>query len=113
MDRIQEIDVVTGEATADLEHMVVFPASHYVVAPDKMERAIAGIEKELDERVKYFKSEDKLIEAQRISERTHFDVEMLRETGFCSGIENYSMHLNGLQPMETPMTLMDYFPDDF
>ena len=113
VDRIEEIDVVTGEATADLEHMVVFPASHYVVAPDKMERAIAGIEKELDERVKYFKSEDKLIEAQRISERTHFDVEMLRETGFCSGIENYSMHLNGLQPMETPMTLMDYFPDDF
>ena len=113
VDRIQEIDVVTGEATADLEPMVVFPASHYVVAPDKMERAIAGIEKELDERVKYFKSEDKLIEAQRISERTHFDVEMLRETGFCSGIENYSMHLNGLQPMETPMTLMDYFPDDF
>ena len=113
VDRIQEIDVVTGEATADLEHIVVFPASHYVVAPDKMERAIAGIEKELDERVKYFKSEDKLIEAQRISERTHFDVEMLRETGFCSGIENYSMHLNGLQPMETPMTLMDYFPDDF
>ena len=113
VDRIQEIDVVTGEATADLEHMVVFPASHYVVAPDKMERAIAGIEKELDERVKYFKSEDKLIEAQRISERTHFDVEMLRETGFCSGIENYSMHLSGLQPMETPMTLMDYFPDDF
>ena len=113
VDRIQEIDVVTGEATADLEHMVVFPASHYVVAPDKMERAIAGIEKELDERVKYFKSEDKLIEAQRISERTHFDVEMLRETGFCSGIENYSMHLNGLQPMETPMTLIDYFPDDF
>ena len=113
VDRIQEIDVVTGEATADLEHMVVFPASHYVVAPDKMERAIAGIEKELDERVKYFKSEDKLIEAQRISERTHFDVEMLRETGFCSGIENYSMHLNGLQPMETPMTWMDYFPDDF
>ena len=113
VDRIQEIDVVTGEATADLEHMVVFPASHYVVAPDKMERAIAGIEKELDERMKYFKSEDKLIEAQRISERTHFDVEMLRETGFCSGIENYSMHLNGLQPMETPMTLMDYFPDDF
>ena len=113
VDRIQEIAVVTGEATADLEHMGVFPASHYVVAPDKMERAIAGIEKELDERVKYFKSEDKLIEAQRISERTHFDVEMLRETGFCSGIENYSMHLNGLQPMETPMTLMDYFPDDF
>ena len=113
VDRIQEIDVLTGDATAELEHMVVFPASHYVVAPDKMEKAIAGIEAELKERVKYFKSEDKLIEAQRISERTHFDIEMLRETGFCSGIENYSMHLNGLQPMETPMTLLDYFPDDF
>ena len=113
VDRIQEIDVVTGEALAELEHMVVFPASHYVVAPDKMEKAIEGIERELEERVRYFKSEDKLIEAQRISERTHFDIEMLRETGFCSGIENYSMHLNGLQPMETPMTLMDYFPDDF
>ena len=113
VDRIQEIDVLTGEALADLEHMVVFPASHYVVAPDKMERAILGIEQELEERVRYFKSEDKLIEAQRISERTHFDIEMLRETGFCSGIENYSMHLNGLQPMETPMTLMDYFPSDF
>ena len=116
VDRIQEIDVVTGEATADLEHMVVFPASHYVVAPDKMERAIAGIEKELDERVKYFKSEDKLIEAQRISERTHFDVEMLRETGFCSGIENYSMHsahLSGRERGSRPYTLIDYFPDDF
>ena len=113
VDQIQEIDVLTGEATCQLEHMVVFPASHYVVAPDKMERAIEGIEAELEERIKYFKSEDKLIEAQRISERTHFDIEMLRETGFCSGIENYSMHLNGLQPMETPMTLMDYFPDDF
>ena len=113
IDRITEFDALTGSAKAKLEHVAIFPASHYVVAPDKMERAIAGIEKELDERVKYFKSEDKLIEAQRISERTHFDVEMLRETGFCSGIENYSMHLNGLQPMETPMTLMDYFPDDF
>ena len=113
VDRIQEIDVLTGAALADLGHMVVFPASHYVVAPDKMERAIQGIEQELKQRVKEFKSEDKLIEAQRISERTHFDIEMLRETGFCSGIENYSMHLNGLQPMETPMTLLDYFPDDF
>jgi excinuclease ABC subunit B len=113
VDRIQEIDVLTGEATCQLEHMVVFPASHYVVAPDKMERAIEGIEKELKERVQYFKSEDKLIEAQRISERTHFDIEMLRETGFCSGIENYSMHLNGLEPGDTPQTLMDYFPDDF
>ena len=113
VDRIQEVDVLTGEPLANLEDMVVFPASHYVVAPDKMERAIQGIEAELKERVKYFKSEDKLIEAQRIAERTHFDVEMLRETGFCSGIENYSMHLNGLQPGDTPQTLLDYFPDDF
>ena len=113
VDRIQEIDVLTGEPQSQLEHMVVFPASHYVVAPDKMERAIAGIESELEERVRYFKSEDKLLEAQRIAERTHFDIEMLRETGFCSGIENYSMHLNGLSPGDTPQTLMDYFPDDF
>ncbi|MCI5936646.1 MAG: excinuclease ABC subunit UvrB [Eubacterium sp.] len=113
VDRIQEIDVLTGEAISVLEHMVVFPASHYVVAPDKMERAIEGIEAELKERVDYFKREDKLIEAQRISERTHFDIEMMRETGFCSGIENYSMHLNGLQPGDTPQTLLDYFPDDF
>ena len=113
VDRIQEIDVLTGEAISVLEHMVVFPASHYVVAPDKMERAIEGIVAELKERVDYFKREDKLIEAQRISERTHFDIEMMRETGFCSGIENYSMHLNGLQPGDTPQTLLDYFPDDF
>nr|MBP3599047.1 excinuclease ABC subunit UvrB [Eubacterium sp.] len=113
VDRIQEIDVLTGVPLNNLEHMVVFPASHYVVSPDKMEKAIVGIEAELKERVKYFKSEDKLIEAQRISERTHFDVEMLRETGFCSGIENYSMHLNGMQEGEMPHTLMDYFPDDF
>ena len=113
VDRIQEIDVLTGTPLNNLEHMVVFPASHYVVSQDKMERAIAGIEKELRERVKYFKSENKLIEAQRISERTHFDIEMLRETGFCSGIENYSMHLNGMQEGEMPHTLLDYFPDDF
>ncbi|WP_026836150.1 excinuclease ABC subunit UvrB [Eubacterium xylanophilum] len=113
VDRIQEFDVLTGNVLNNLEHVVVFPASHYVVAPDKMEKAIEGIEFECRERVKFFKSEDKLIEAQRIYERTHFDIEMLRETGFCSGIENYSMHLNGLQPMETPHTLMDYFPDDF
>ena len=113
VDRIQEIDVLTGMPLNNLEHMVVFPASHYVVAPDKMEKAIVGIENELRERVKYFKSEDKLIEAQRIAERTHFDIEMLRETGFCSGIENYSMHLNGMQEGEMPHTLMDYFPDDF
>lgn len=113
VDRIQEIDVLTGTPLNNLEHMVVFPASHYVVSPDKMEKAITGIEKELKERVKYFKAEDKLIEAQRISERTHFDIEMLRETGFCSGIENYSMHLNGMKEGEMPHTLLDYFPDDF
>ncbi len=113
VDRIQEIDVLTGDAVSQLEHMVVFPASHYVVSQDKMERAIQGIEEELKERVSYFKREDKLIEAQRISERTHFDIEMMRETGFCSGIENYSMHLSGLNPGDTPHTLMDYFPDDF
>lgn len=113
VDRIQEIDVLTGAPLNNLEHMVVFPASHYVVAPDKMERAILGIEEELKDRVKFFKSEDKLIEAQRISERTHFDIEMMRETGFCSGIENYSMHLAGMKEGETPHTLLDYFPDDF
>lgn len=113
VDRIQEIDVLTGTPLNNLEHMVVFPASHYVVSPDKMEKAILGIEQELKERVRFFKSEDKLIEAQRISERTHFDVEMMRETGFCSGIENYSMHLNGMKEGEMPHTLMDYFPDDF
>ncbi len=113
VDRIQEIDVLTGTPLSNLEHMVVFPASHYVVSPDKMEKAILGIEQELKERVRFFKSEDKLIEAQRISERTHFDVEMMRETGFCSGIENYSMHLNGMKEGEMPHTLMDYFPDDF
>ena len=113
VDRIQEIDVLTGTPLNNLEHMVVFPASHYVVSPDKMEKAITGIEKELKERVKYFKAEDKLIEAQRISERTHFDIEMLRETGFCSGIENYSRHLNGMREGEPPHTLLDYFKDDF
>ena len=113
VDRIQEIDVITGAPVSNLEHMVVFPASHYVVSQEKMERAIVGIENELRERVKYFKSEDKLIEAQRISERTHFDIEMMRETGFCSGIENYSMHLTGMQEGEMPHTLLDYFPDDF
>lgn len=113
VDRIQEIDVITGAPVSNLEHMVVFPASHYVVSQEKMERAIVGIENELRERVKYFKSEDKLIEAQRISERTHFDIEMMRETGFCSGIENYSMHLAGMAEGEMPHTLLDYFPDDF
>ena len=113
VDRITEIDVLTGEIKAELEHMVVFPASHYVVDHDAMERAIRDIEKELEERVAYFRSEDKLLEAQRIAERTNFDIEMMRETGFCSGIENYSRHLSGLKPGQPPHTLLDYFPEDF
>ncbi len=113
VERILEIDTLTGEIKSSLEHIVIFPASHYVVAPDKMETAIRNIEEELEERVKYYKSEDKLLEAQRISERTNFDIEMLRETGFCSGIENYSKHLTGLETGCPPHTLMDYFPEDF
>lgn len=113
VDRITEIDVLTGEVLSELEHMVVFPASHYVVDKDAMERAIRDIEAELEDRVRYFRSEDKLLEAQRISERTNFDIEMMRETGFCSGIENYSRHLSGLKEGESPHTLLDYFPDDF
>ena len=113
VDRITQIDVLTGQVKAVLEHIVVFPASHYVVEPEAMERAIHTIEEELEERVAYFKSHDKLLEAQRIAERTNFDIEMSRETGFCSGIENYSRHLAGLQPGETPNTLLNYFPDDY
>lgn len=113
IDRITEIDVLTGEIKCTLEHIAIFPASHYVVSQDKLEGAIKTIEEELEERVRYFKSEDKLLEAQRISERTNFDIEMLRETGFCSGIENYSRHLSGLEPGSTPHTLIDYFPEDF
>lgn len=113
VDRILEIDVLTGEIKSKLEHIAIFPASHYVVAPDKLEAAIKNIEIELEERVRYFKSEDKLLETQRISERTNFDIEMMRETGFCSGIENYSRHLTGLEPGCPPHTLMDYFPEDF
>lgn len=113
VERILEIDVLTGEIKSSLEHMVIFPASHYVVSPDQLEIAIQNIEAEAEERVRYFKSEDKLLEAQRISERTNFDIEMLRETGFCSGIENYSRHLTGLEPGKPPHTLMDYFPEDF
>lgn len=113
IDRITEIDVLTGEIKCTLEHMAIFPASHYVVSQDKLEGAIKTIQEELDERVPYFKSEDKLLEAQRIAERTNFDIEMLRETGFCSGIENYSRHLSGQKPGSTPHTLIDYFPDDF
>lgn len=113
VDRITEVDVLTGEIKTILEHTIIFPASHYVVAPDAIKKAAVEIEKELEERVRYFKSEDKLLEAQRISERTHFDIEMLRETGFCSGIENYSRHLSGLPAGAPPFTLMDFFPDDF
>ena len=113
VDRIQEIDSVTGEVRAQLGHVAIFPASHYVVPKEKMEEAAKNILIELEERVKYFKSEDKLLEAQRIAERTNFDVEMMRETGFCSGIENYSRHLTGSKPGEPPYTLIDYFPDDF
>lgn len=113
IERLLEIDVLTGEIKSSLEHIVIFPASHYVVAPDKLEEAIRNIEAELEERVRYFKSEDKLLEAQRISERTNFDIEMLRETGFCSGVENYSRHLTGLEVGCPPHTLMDYFPEDF
>lgn len=113
IDRITEIDVLTGEIKGALEHAAIFPASHYVVPQEKINRAVEEIEKELQERVAYFKSEDKLLEAQRIAERTHYDMEMLRETGFCSGIENYSRHMNGMPSGAPPHTLMDYFPDDF
>ena len=113
IDRITEIDTLTGEIKSRLEHIAIFPASHYVVPKEKIELAAKSIEKELAVRVEYFKSEDKLLEAQRIAERTNFDIEMMRETGFCSGIENYSRHLAGLEPGATPHTLLDYFPDDF
>lgn len=113
IDRITEVDVLTGEIKSRLEHIAIFPASHYVVTQEKIERAAKSIEKELEERVRYFKSNDKLLEAQRIAERTNFDIEMMRETGFCSGIENYSRHLAGLEPGATPHTLLDYFPDEF
>lgn len=113
IDRITEADPLTGQVHAVLEHVMIFPASHYVVPQEKINAACKVIEQELDERVKYFKSEDMLLEAQRISERTNFDVEMLRETGFCSGIENYSRHLNGMAEGEPPFTLLDYFKDDF
>ncbi len=113
IDRITEIDVLTGEIKARLAHCAIFPASHYVVPQEKINRAVVGIEEELAERVRYFKGEDKLIEAQRIAERTNFDMEMLREAGFCSGIENYSRWLTGLAPGEPPYTLLDYFPEEF
>lgn len=113
IDRITEVEPLSGRVHAALSHVAIFPASHYVVSQDKIKAACDNIEIELEERVRFFKGEDKLIEAQRIAERTNFDVEMLRETGFCSGIENYSRHLNGMPPGAPPMTLMDFFPDDF
>lgn len=113
IDRITQVDPLTGKVHATLEHAAIFPASHYVVAPDKMMKACDEIEAELKERVAYFKGEDKLLEAQRISERTNFDVEMLRETGFCSGIENYSRILSGNKPGQPPHCLLDFFKDDF
>ena len=113
IDRISEIDPVTQRTHALLEHVTIFPASHYVVAPERIKEACIHIEEEMKERVQFFKSEDKLLEAQRISERTNFDIEMLRETGFCSGIENYSRHLNGTAPGQPPYCLLDFFKDDF
>jgi len=113
IDRLTEIDVLTGEKKAELSHVAIFPASHYVVPREKMIEAAADIRQEMEERVAYFKSEDKLLESQRIKERTSFDVEMMLETGFCSGIENYSRHLAGLAPGTPPYTLIDYFPEDF
>lgn len=113
IDRITEIDNLTMEARRELSHAAIFPASHYVVPQEKIKKACAEIEQELEEQVRYFKGEDKLLEAQRISERTNFDVEMLRETGFCSGIENYSRHLTNQKPGEPPQCLLDYFKDDF
>ena len=113
IDRICEVEQLSGRVHATLGHVMIWPASHYVVPQEKINLACENIEAEMRERVKFFKSQDKLIEAQRISERTNFDVEMMRETGFCSGIENYSRHLNFAKPGEPPLTLMDFFPDDF
>lgn len=113
IDRITEVDILTGEIKSALNHIAIFPASHYVVPIEKIRKAAVAIEEELKERVDYFKGEDKLLEAQRISERTKFDIEMLKETGFCSGVENYSRHLSGLKPGQPPYTLIDYFGDDF
>ena len=113
VDRIVEVEPLTGKVHAELKHISIFPASHYVVSQERIKAACDEIEREMEERVRYFKGEDKLLEAQRISERTNFDVEMLRETGFCSGIENYSRHLNGMPEGAPPMTLMDYFGDDY
>jgi len=113
IERITEIDALTGEVLAEREHVAIFPASHYVTGQDKMQRAIKSIEAELEEQLAYFKEQGKLLEAQRLEQRTRYDIEMLQEMGYCSGVENYSRHLNGLPPGATPYTLLDYFPDDF
>ncbi len=113
IDRITQINALTGEVLGDLSHVAIYPASHYVVSPDKMEAALVEIEREMEERVKYFTEQGKLIEAQRIEQRTRYDMEMMREVGFCSGIENYSRVISGRPPGSTPYTLLDYFPDDF
>ena len=113
IEKISEINPLTGKTIGTRNHVMIFPNSHYVTTKDKMERAIGTIEEELEERIKYFKSEGKLIEAQRIEERTNFDIEMMKETGFCQGIENYSRHISGRQAGSPPFTLFDYFPDDF
>ena len=113
IDRIAEVEPLSGRVHAVLSHIAIFPASHYVVSMDKIKAACGNIEREMEERVRFFQGEDKLIEAQRIAERTNFDIEMLRETGFCSGIENYSRHLNGMPEGAPPLTLMDFFPEDF
>ena len=113
IDRITEIDYVTGKIVGTRNHVVIFPASHYVTTPERVEKAVIEIEKELEERVKAFKDDDKLLEAQRIEQRTKYDIEMLKEIGFCQGIENYSRHITGRKPGEKPYTLMDFFPDDY
>ncbi len=113
IDRICQVEPLSGKVHASLNHIIIYPASHYVVPMEKIRAACDNIEQELEERVRYFKGEDKLIEAQRIAERTNFDIEMMRETGFCSGIENYSRHLNFMPPGAPPMTLMDFFPEDY
>ena len=113
IEKISEINPVTGKSIGIRQHVMIFPNSHYVTSKDKMEKALKTIEEEMNERVAYFKSQNKLIEAQRIQERTNFDMEMMKETGFCQGIENYSRHISGREPGSPPFTLFDYFPDDF
>ena len=113
IDRITEIDYITGKIVGTRSHVAIFPASHYVTTPERIEEAIKRIEAELEERIQYFKERDMLLEAQRIEQRTNYDIEMLKEIGFCQGIENYSRHLTGRAEGEKPYTLMDFFPDDF